>query len=58
MDKENNIFLGVCNYLGYKTNLDPWVYRLLFVFFIGANSFILYLILYLLFSKDIDNEAT
>lgn len=55
MKEDDNIWLGICNFLSYKTGIDAWLFRCLFIIFLGNGSLLVYLLCYLCMYKDIEN---
>jgi len=52
-DPENSVFSGVCGGLGAYFNIDPLIFRVLFIVFLfaGGASILLYLILWIVLPK-------
>ncbi|MEX0987154.1 MAG: PspC domain-containing protein [Bacteroidales bacterium] len=52
-DPENSVFGGVCGGLGAYFNIDPLIFRILFIvfFFLGGASILVYIILWIVLPK-------
>lgn len=54
-DPENSVFGGVCGGLGAYFNVDPLIFRILFLvfFFVGGASILVYIILWIVLPKAV-----